>query len=91
MSKEKVFDIDEYLVDSGVEIKINGKLFSLNDIPYEAQELMQKAEKGSQKAALKLILGCEDEDLEKYGIVAISKIVKHITDSLFPEPSQKDQ
>ena len=91
MSKEKgnkVFDIDAYLVDNGIEIKLGGKSFSVNDIPYEAQEKMKD---GKQKEALMLILGCEETDLTKYGIAAISQITRNITEVLFPEPSQKDQ
>jgi hypothetical protein len=88
MGKEKVFDIDAYLVDNGITIKLGGKEFTVNDIPYEAQEMMKA---GNQKEALKIILGCEEADLVKYGIAAISQITRNITEVLFPEPSPKDQ
>ena len=82
----KVFNVDEYLNDKGIEIIINGKKFQVMDIPFEVHEKLQ--EDKSQKEAVKMLLGCTDEDLKGYGIGAIGAIVRNIIENLFPKPSQ---
>ena len=85
----KVFDLDEYLVDKGITIKLKGKEFTVTDIPYGIAEKLKETSEEGQKAAVKEIVGCTDDDLKGYGIAAISAIIRNITENLFQEPSQK--
>ena len=90
MTEEKVFDVDAYLQEKGVIIKLGKKNFTVTDIPFEAQKLMKNSEEDGQKKALQLILGCKEADLESYGMAATGHIIRHITENLFQEPSLKE-
>ena len=83
----KVFNIDEYLNARGITIQVGKKEFLVKDIPFEVHEKLQ--EEKSQKEALKMLLNCDDADLEGYGIAAVGVIIRKITENLFREPSQE--
>lgn len=82
----KVFNVDEFLTDNSIEITLNGKKFIVKDIPFEVHEKLQ--EEKSQKEAVKMLLGCSDEDLNPYGIAAIGALIRNIIANLFPKLSQ---
>ena len=85
---KKVVNIDEFLQERQFTISLNGKEFVVRDIDPEAFEMLR--EHGANKEAIKKLLGCEDQDLEGYGIAAYGKIVKSITENLLQEPSQNE-
>lgn len=87
----KVFNVDDYLKKNEVEIVLKGKSFIVSDVPFDFQETIAEANAEAQKAGLKKLLKCEDKDLEGYGVAAVAGIIRHITENLFPEPSQKNQ
>lgn len=86
---KKVVNIDEFLQERQFSISLNGKEFVVKDIDPEAFEILRN--EGANKEAIKMLLSCEDKDLDGYGIAAYGKIVKSITENLLQEPSQEDQ
>lgn len=88
----KTLDVDQYLNDSAVEVKLNGKTFVVKDVYDETRQLMDKGEdEMDPKEVVKSLLGCTDEDLKGYGMVAFNKIITDVTENLFPSSSQSDQ
>jgi hypothetical protein len=87
----KVFNVDEYLKKNEVEIILKGKSFVVADVPFDFQETIADASADGQKEGLKKLLKCKNEDLDGYGVAAVAGIIRHITENLFPEPSQKNQ
>ena len=87
----KVFNVDEYLKKNEVSIVLKGKSFTVSDVPFDFQEKLANTDAAGQKDALKSLLGCDDKDLEGYGVAAVAGIIRHITENLIPEPSQKNQ
>lgn len=88
----KTLDVDQYLNDSAVEVKLNGKTFVVKDVYDETRQLMDKGEdEMDPKEVVKSLLGCTDEDLQGYGMVAFNKIITDVTENLFPSSSQSDQ
>jgi len=86
----KTFDVDKYLNERTTEVKINGKTFTVKDIPDDAQDLMNQ-EDIQPKEIVKKVLGCTDDDLKGYGTAAYSAIINEVTQNLFPDSSQNDQ
>lgn len=89
--KSKVFDVDQYLSELAVTIKIGQKEFIVKDVPYEVRELFDSKDQEDHKAGLRTLLGCSEKDLEGYGFAATSGIISHIMENLFPQPSRDDQ
>lgn len=87
----KVFDVDKYLSDKAVTIRIKGKDFEVKDVPHEVREKFNSEEQEEQREGLQILLGCTKEDLEGYGFAATSGIISHIMENLFPKPSQSNQ
>ena len=86
----KTFDVDQYLNERATQIKLNGKTFTVKDVPEEAQQMFGK-EDAQPKEIVKTILGCADEDLKGYGTAAFSGIINEVTKNLFQDSSQNDQ
>lgn len=84
----KVINIDEFLKEKECEVQIGGKTFKVKDISTDVRKLMESPEHDS-KEIVKAILGCEDKDLEGYGMVAMAAIINQVTENLFPTSSQK--
>ncbi len=87
---DNVFDVDEFLNNNSITIKLGGKEFLVSDIPYSFHEELKKDDVGSHKKALADLLGCDIKVLEKYGIAATNIIIEKINKSLFPKSSQKE-
>jgi len=87
----KVFDVDEYLKEKAVTVKLNGKSFEVKDVPYEVRDKFDSEDENKQLEGLRILLGCTEKDLEGYGYAATSAIIEHITQNLFQSPSQEDQ
>lgn len=87
----KTLDVDKYLEDKGVMVKIKGKEYIVNDIPFRGTEDEEEIGEKGQKEMLCRIVGCPMEDLKGYGIAAVSGIIRFLTENLLPEPSRKDQ
>ncbi len=81
----QTFNVDEYLEQNGVTIRINGKDFVVKDVPSTFQSTIEEKD---TKEAIKLLLDCSDKDLEGYGEVAFSAIVNKVTENLFPASFQ---
>lgn len=89
MSEKNIVDIDEFLKEKAVTIKINGKNFTVKDIDEETQKKMSKSEDEiNYRDIVKSVLGCSDEDLQGYGIVAMATIIDEVTKNLFPSSSE---
>jgi len=80
----KVINIDDFLKERTVEVKLGGKTFVVKDIPLEVRELL--SEGGDSKKIVKMILNCTDKDLEGYGMAAFAAIINQVTENLF-QPS----
>jgi len=95
MTQNTILDIDKFLEDNAVTIRLHGKEFTVKDIDNDAQQLMAKDEKDQSeshgKDIVKALLKCTDEDLEGYGSVAMAAIMKEITENLLLQPSQQNQ
>ena len=90
----KVVNIDEFLTETGVKIVLKGKEYVIKDIPLKVQEILSE-EKPNTKKAVSLLLGIKEEDLEGYGVVALSKIIKVAYENLLkdvvsPSKASKD-
>jgi hypothetical protein len=79
----KKFNVDEYLKENEIEVTLNGKTFTVRDVPEDIAKMM-RSEEVTQKEIVKRILNCEDKDLEGYGMAAFANIVKQITEAIFP-------
>lgn len=94
MSEGKVVDIDSYLDENAITIKIKGKEFTVKDLSDETQKKLEKAEKGEEieyRDIVMSVLGCTEDDLSGYGIVALSTIIEKVTKNLFPSSSQSEE
>lgn len=80
----KVVNIDEFLTETGVKIVLKGKEYVIKDIPLKVQEILSE-EKPNTKKAVSLLLGIKEEDLEGYGVVALSKIIKVAYENLLKD------
>lgn len=88
----KVVDIDQFLQERAVTIKLNGKEFTVKDVSEETRKLMdQQDDSSNHKEIVKSLLGCTDDDLKGYGLAAFTHIVNEVTRNLFPSSSQEDQ
>jgi len=88
MAKKKVFNVDEYLQEAGIDIILNNKTYTITDIPFELREQMAAPDADSREILQKL-LGCEQKDLKDIGIATAVKILNTINEALFPPTSQK--
>lgn len=86
---KKVVNIDDFLQERQFTISLGGKEFTVKDIDPEAMDILK--EHGATKEVIMKLLGCEEKDLDGYGIAAYGKIIKSITENLLQEPSQEDQ
>ena len=86
----KTVNIDEYLKDHAVEFVLNGKKYVVKDVSPKVREMMS-AEDIDERAIVKELLGCSDNDLEGYGIAAFVAIIREVTENLFLAPSQQNQ
>lgn len=84
----KVIDIDKFLSEKECEIRLGGKVFKVKDIPMSVRKLMQE-DAGDSKEIVRQILGCEEKDLEGYGMAAMAAIINQVTENLFTPSSQK--
>lgn len=80
----KVLDIDKFLQENGVEVKLKGKTYVVRDIPLDVQDYLQEDNINLKLAASK-ILGCSEEDLDGYEAVALMKIVRFVQEKLLGE------
>ena len=87
---KKKINIDDYLVNQGVEITLGKKVFKVTDLPMDIKIELGK-EDIDEKALVKKMLGCTDEDLEGYGLVAFAAIIREVTENLFRAPSLQNQ
>lgn len=86
----KTLNIDEYLNERSLDVQIGGKSFKVKDLPLEARTMMRQDDP-DQKEIVKKILGCEDKDLEGYGVAAFAAIINQVTENLFRPSSQSGQ
>ncbi len=86
---DKSFNVDDFLKEAAYEIVLHGKPFTIMDI---SEELIDKFndEKNKPRELLKELLGCKDEDLAGYGSIALTAIIKRITDHFFQSDLLKD-
>jgi hypothetical protein len=95
MGQNVVLDVDKFLEENAVTIKLHGKAFTIKDIDDEAQKLMaindDDKEDGHTKLIVKSLLKCSDDDLKDYGSIAIAAIMREITENLLLQSSQKNQ
>jgi hypothetical protein len=82
----KVINIDDFLKERTVEVKLGSKTFVVKDIPLEVRELL--AEGGDSRKVVMMILNCSEKDLEGYGMAAFAAIINQVTENLFQPGSQ---
>jgi len=88
MGKEKKsFNVDDFLAENEVTVVLKGKEFSVRDVPEEALKHLEETSEPDLKGLVQQILGCSDEDLEGYGIVALTNLLEWLYENLFPEGS----
>lgn len=85
-----VFDVDKYLIDNEIEVKLNGKSFKVSDISDDVRSMMMEENQDVRKVT-QLLVGCTNEDLAKYGVAALGAIIKHVSEALFPQSSPASQ
>jgi hypothetical protein len=90
MAKSKVFNVDDYLVNSTVTVVIKGKEYKVSDIPFGMKSEDKEVTEESQKKMLADIVKCPISELDGYGIAAVGAIMRYLTENLFPESSRKE-
>ncbi|RLE61934.1 MAG: hypothetical protein DRJ47_11475 [Thermoprotei archaeon] len=86
----KAINIDEYLENQGLEFELHGKKFTVTDLNDKVREMLE-AEQPNEREIVKELLGCTDEDLKGYGLVAFAAIIREVTENLLRPPSLPDQ
>ncbi len=90
---KKVFNVDEFLANKEVLIQLGDKEFLVQDISLDVMKQIDELRNSKDITAirdmLKAILGCDEKDLEPYGLVAYNAILEAIYDNFFPDISQK--
>lgn len=81
MQQSKVLDIDEFLQTNSVVVRLGGKEYVVRDVPVEIQKELTKEEVDMVGVVAKL-LGAPREEVEKYGVVALSQIVRFVQENL---------
>ena len=79
--KAKVIDIDEFLQEQGVTIRLNGKEYFIDDIPQEVQDILTDPEQDNRKA-IAVILGIPEEEVMDFGVVKCAAIINQIYENL---------
>ncbi len=83
----KKFVLDQLLDDEAVTFVINGKEFTVRDMPLEMANPASESPE-DQKKFVQDILGCSAEDLAPYGLIALTKIVNILMENLLSGASQ---
>jgi hypothetical protein len=87
----KVVNIDSYLTDKEMQFVVNGKTYTVKDIPLELEEMVKDGIKGIKKA-LATMFGCDIKELEGLGQGACIKIWEEVNKNFLPQTNlQKDQ
>ena len=86
----KVIDIDKYLEDNGIKIVIKGKEYVVKDIPREVQKMLREEDPDTLDAVSKL-LGAPKKDLEEYGVVALSKVIRATYENLLKDVASQEK
>lgn len=78
----KTIDLNDLLEESAVTIKVNGKDYTVRDLPLD----LTKDSDGDNgiKSIVMRALKCEEADLEGLGIAALAKIMDVLYENLLP-------
>lgn len=90
----KTVNIDEHLKEKGVQFILNGKTFTVTDVNEEVGDKISQLGQGENikpREIAKDLLGCEDEDLNGYGIATFNYVIQETTRNLFESNSPSDQ
>ena len=85
----KILDVDKFLKDQGVTIKLGDKSFEVLDVPFDMEKLFEEESEAGRKAALAKLIGCEEADLKPYGLAGLKAIFEHVTSNLLQQSSQE--
>lgn len=93
----KTVNIDEFLNTNAITLTIGEKDYTIKDLPFETQQILNSASellnKGDSKQLRKgiaTIVGCKESDLEDYGIKGLTYILEVVTRHFFPEASSQE-
>ncbi len=86
----KTINIDEYLQNNGIKIIIKGKEYIVRDIPRDVQKMLREEDPDTLDAVSKL-LGAPKKDLEEYGIVALSKVIRVAYENLLKDVASQEK
>lgn len=78
----KTIDLNDLLEESAVTIKVNGKDYTVRDLPLDLTK-DSDGDNGIRVIVMKA-LKCEESDLEGLGIAALSKIMDALYENLLP-------
>lgn len=83
----KTIDLNDLLEESAVTIKVNGKEYTVRDLPLDLTK-DSDGDNGIRVIVMKA-LKCEESDLEGLGIAALSKIMDVLYENLLPSRSSE--
>ncbi len=83
----KTIDLNDLLEESAVTIKVNGKDYTVRDLPLDLTK-DSDGDNGIRVIVMKA-LKCEESDLEGLGIAALSKIMDVLYENLLPSRSSE--
>ena len=83
----KTIDLNDLLDESAVTIKVNGKDYTVRDLPLD----LTKDSDGDNgiKSIVMRALKCEEADLEGLGVAALAKIMDALYENLLPSRSSE--
>ncbi|HXK71964.1 MAG TPA: hypothetical protein PLQ68_04590 [Clostridia bacterium] len=83
---KKIVNIDEFLDENSIEFTLNGKKYLVKDVDvsFEAMDM----ENTDKREILANVLQCDVKELEKVGLLAITKVLSVITENFSQGVSQ---